>query len=103
MRRAARRRDAEAFDGQRASTMTPAGQDAVGVRPATAADAAAIARIYNHYVTDTIVTFEEEPVTAAEMAARIEQVVADSLPWLVADADGVVVGYAYATRWRPRF
>ena len=83
--------------------MTPARQDAVSVRPATAADAAAVARIYNPYVTDTIVTFEEEPVTAAEMAERIDQVLADSLPWLVADVDGVVAGYAYATRWRPRF
>jgi len=83
--------------------MTRAGQDAVRVRTATPADAVPVARIYNHYVTDTIVTFEEEPVSAAEMATRIDQVLADSLPWLVADMNGDVVGYAYATRWRPRF
>ena len=73
------------------------------VRHATAADAAAVASIYNHYVTDTIVTFEEEPVSAAEMASRIDEVQAGSLPWLVAERDGAVVGYAYATKWRSRF
>lgn len=72
------------------------------VRPATAADAAALAGIYNHYVTATIVTFEEEPVTVAEMARRLADVQAAPLPWLVAERDGAVVGYAYASRWKAR-
>lgn len=72
------------------------------VRPATAADAEAVAVIYNHYVAHTIVTFEEEAVAAAEMARRMEEVRADALPWLVAERDGAVVGYAYATKWRVR-
>jgi L-amino acid N-acyltransferase YncA len=72
------------------------------VRAATAADAEAIARIYNHFIAHTTVTFEEDPVTADEMARRIADVQAASLPWLVAEQDAAVAGYAYATPWRVR-
>lgn len=72
------------------------------VRPASPADAAAICAIYNHYVTTTTITFEEEAVTAPDMAQRIADVKAAGLPWLVAEAGGKVVGYAYATKWRVR-
>lgn len=71
-------------------------------RPANAADAAAIAEIYNHYVTGSIVTFEEEPVATAEMARRMEQVRLASLPWLVAEAEARIAGFACATRWKER-
>lgn len=72
------------------------------IRTASTNDAAAVALIYNHYVLDTIVTFEETPVTAAEMSARIAETQAASLPWLVADELGTVAGYALATRWKGR-
>jgi phosphinothricin acetyltransferase len=72
------------------------------IRAATASDAPIIAAIYNHYIRDTIVTFEEEPVTAVDMAGRIAEVAAASLPWLVTEREGAVVGYARATKWRPR-
>lgn len=72
------------------------------IRMAAAADAAALARIYNHYVRETIVTFEEEPVADAEMARRLGEVQAASLPWLVAEEEGGVVGYACARPWKPR-
>ena len=75
---------------------------AVAIRAAEPADAEAIAAIYNHYVRETIVTFEEEPVDAAVMAARIGQVAAAGLPWLVAERAGVVVGFAFATPWKER-
>lgn len=80
------------------------GPDAGGatIRAGVAADAAGIAGIYNHYVRNTVVTFEEEPVTAAAMARRMEAVRSASLPWLVAVEDASILGYAYATRWRPR-
>jgi len=74
----------------------------MSVRSASAADAAAIARIYNHYVRHTVITFEEEDVGADAMAGRIAEVQAQSLPWLVAELDGAVVGYAYASRWKAR-
>lgn len=72
------------------------------MRPATESDAQAITDIYNHYVTATVVTFEEEPIDAAEMSRRMQEVRSASLPWLVAEEDGQVVGYAYATKWRAR-
>jgi phosphinothricin acetyltransferase len=75
----------------------------VVIRAATAGDAGAIAGIYNHYVLETIVTFEEEPVAPAEMAKRMAEVQAAALPWLVAEEGSRVVGYAYATPWRSRF
>ena len=72
------------------------------VRPATAADAEAIARIYNYYVANTVITFEEEAVSAPDMAARIAEAQSLSLPWLVAEIEGAIAGFAYARRWRPR-
>jgi len=72
------------------------------LRDATSADAPAIAAIYNHYIAGTCVTFETQPVTAADIAARIADTQALPLPWLVATGEGGVVGYAYATRWRAR-
>ena len=68
------------------------------IREATPADAAAIAAIYAPMVTDTIISFEEEPPSAEEMAERI----AASHVWLVAEEDGKVVGYAYAAPFHPR-
>jgi phosphinothricin acetyltransferase len=77
-------------------------QGATTIREAAASDAAVVADIYNHYVTATVVTFEEEPVPVAETARRIQEVRSESLPWLVAEADGRVVGYAYARPWHVR-
>jgi L-amino acid N-acyltransferase YncA len=72
------------------------------IRPVSAADAESIARIYNYYIQNTVVTFEEEAVSAADMAGRIAEALGLSLPWLVAEVDGAIAGYAYARRWRPR-
>jgi len=72
------------------------------IRTAEARDAAAIAEIYNHYVTTSIITFEEEPVSAEDMTRRIGEVAAASLPWLLAEESGRTTGYAYATPWRSR-
>lgn len=71
------------------------------IRPASISDAAAICAIYNHYVADTHITFEEEPVDEADMAARISEI-ASSLPWIVWEEQGDVLGYAYASKWRAR-
>jgi phosphinothricin acetyltransferase len=72
------------------------------LRPATPADAAAIASIYNHYVLNTIVTFEEEAVSAAEIAQRIQEVQAAGRPWFVWDENGRILGYSYASGWKSR-
>lgn len=71
------------------------------IRAATSADAAAIRAIYNHYVTDTVVTFEEQPVAATEMRSRMD-VVLVRFPWLVIEHAGEIAGYAYASPWKTR-
>lgn len=71
------------------------------IRPATPLDAADICRIYNPYVTNTAVTFEEKPVAEENMRARIAEH-GTAMPWLVLEDQGVVAGYAYASGWRPR-
>lgn len=72
------------------------------LRRAGTEDAARIAAIYNHYVTDTVITFELDPVSVEEMGARVAEINAQGLPWLVAESDNAVVGYAYASQWRAR-
>lgn len=72
------------------------------IRPALVSDADAIARIYNHYIRNTAITFEEMPVSAQEMVARIAELDAASLPWLVMEQDEQVIGYAYASKWKGR-
>jgi phosphinothricin acetyltransferase len=69
------------------------------VRAVRADDAEAICTIYNHHVTDTVVTFEETPVPADEMARRIRESVH---PWLVVEDGGSVAGYASASTWKAR-
>lgn len=71
------------------------------IRPATVADAAAIAAIYHPYVANTTITFEETPVSVEEMAQRIASTIVN-LPWHVFESNGQVVGYAYASPWRTR-
>ncbi len=72
------------------------------IRPAQPGDAEAIARIYNYYILNTVITFEEQPITAQDMAQRMLQITAENLPWLVAESAGGIAGYAYASRWKDR-
>lgn len=71
------------------------------IRAAVVEDAAAVARIYNHYVLDTVVTFEEQAVSDEDMAGRIRET-SVAFPWLVAEDAGQLVGYAYAGKWSGR-
>ena len=68
------------------------------VREAVAADAHACAAIYAPYVRDTAISFETEPPTAREMAARM----AAAHAWLVSEEDGQVLGYAYGGPFKAR-
>jgi len=72
------------------------------IREATPDDAAAICAIYNPYIEYTTISFEEKPVAVSDMAERIASSQAQGLPWLVAEASGDMLGYAYATHWRTR-
>jgi len=71
------------------------------IRLAAAADAGAIADIYAPFVAADATSFETEPPSADEMRRRITETTVN-YPWLVCDRDGVVTGYAYATRHRAR-
>ena len=64
-------------------------------------DAAGCAAIYAPFVADTAVSLEEEPPTAVEMSRRITAT-SERYPWLVAEIDGVLAGYAYASAHRDR-
>ncbi|BCQ34004.1 MULTISPECIES: GNAT family N-acetyltransferase [Erwinia] len=72
------------------------------VRDATPGDIDAMTRIYSWHVLHGCGSFEETPPDATEMAARHQKVCSFELPWLVAEIDGQVVGYCYATQYRPR-
>jgi L-amino acid N-acyltransferase YncA len=71
------------------------------IRPATIADAPEIARIYEPYVLNTAISFEQTPPTTPEMADRL-RAAASKYPWLVALEDEKVVAYAYASSHHPR-
>ena len=72
------------------------------VRPSTDADLSAITAIYGWNVLNGLGTFEEVPPDAAEMGRRRAAILAKDLPYLVAEQDGVVLGYAYAGPFRLR-
>ncbi len=72
------------------------------IRKVTPADAAAIAHIYNPFVTDTTVTFETDPVSVDEMRRRIEEISAQYPYYVWEDASGCVTGYSYVHAWKAR-
>ena len=71
------------------------------IRPAKLSDAGALCDIYNRYITETTITFEEAPITAKEMKSRIKNVMRN-YPWLVYEEDGKIAGYTYASKWKER-
>ena len=74
----------------------------IALRAATAADAEAMAAIYAYHVRTGTASFEIDPPDTAEMARRWRDATSRGLPYLVAVADGAVIGFAYAGPYRPR-
>jgi phosphinothricin acetyltransferase len=72
------------------------------IRPSTPADVPAIAGTYAWNVLNGTGTFELEPPSLDEMTRRRDDVLSKGLPWLVAERDGAVLGYAYVNPFRPR-
>lgn len=60
-----------------------------------------ITAIYNYYIKNTIITFEEEEIDEIETGKRIEEV-RNAYPWIVYEENKKPVGYAYASKWRER-
>lgn len=71
------------------------------IRPVNVADATDIAGIYNHFITDTDISFETEPLSVQQMADRIADYVSRG-PYFVDERNGRVVGYCYAHAWKDR-
>lgn len=78
------------------------GADGITIRDSRPDDAAAIAAIYAGHVRDGLASFEIEPPDAAEIARRRDAVLAAGWPYLVACEAQRIVGYAYASTYRPR-
>jgi phosphinothricin acetyltransferase len=71
------------------------------IRPVTLKDAAAVADIYNYYIINTAISFEEVPITPLEMESRIRKVTS-KFPWLAVEENGAIKGYAYLSEWKER-
>ncbi len=74
----------------------------IEIRAANQADSSALADIYNPYVIETAITFEETVVDASEMATRVGDSDAAGLPFLLAAVGGAPAGFAYASKWKGR-
>jgi L-amino acid N-acyltransferase YncA len=72
------------------------------IRPATEADLVSVTEIYDHAVCHGTATFELVPPDLAEMTRRFRPLIDGGFPYLVAEVDGRVIGYAYAGPYRPR-
>lgn len=71
------------------------------IRPCQSDDVEQICTIYNYYINNTVITFEEVPVTVADMTARVETYT-KLYPWFVCEVDNAIAGYAYASKWKER-
>jgi len=74
----------------------------LAIRPSREEDIAAITAIYAHHVLHGTGTFETEPPSPTDMASRRADVLARNLPYLVAEEDGKVLGFAYCNWFKPR-
>jgi len=72
------------------------------IRPSHDDDVEAITAIYAHHVLHGTGTFETEPPTTADMAARRADVLSKNLPYMVAERDGELLGFAYCNWFKPR-
>jgi phosphinothricin acetyltransferase len=82
--------------------MTETKSQVLTIRDSTPADDAACAAVYGEAVRNGTGTFELEEPDVAEMGRRRAAILAQGLPWLVAERGGNVLGYAYAGQFRPR-
>ena len=89
-------------DGPRVAGEAPRSPARVKLRSACSADIGAVTAIYAHYVLHGLASFEIDPPAEDEMARRHASVTTAGFPYLVAEADGLIAGYAYAAPYRTR-
>ena len=72
------------------------------IRPTVPADLDAISEIYAHHVRTGVATFEVDPPDAREWEKRFGAVIDSGLPFISAEMDGAIAGYAYCVQWKSR-
>lgn len=72
------------------------------IRNVTFDDANVLAEIYNYYIEHSVITFEENCISADEMRERIKVSQASNYPWLVFESENKIFGYTYAGLWKTR-
>jgi phosphinothricin acetyltransferase len=75
--------------------------EGIMIRPVKSSDAVSITGIYNYYIKNSVITFEEIPLSIHEMEARILKIGAQ-YPWLVWEESGEISGYAYVNTWKEK-
>lgn len=90
------------MSGETATAETAAESRGIVIRASREADMPAVHRIYAHHVMHGFGSFEEEPPDLAELMRRRADYLGRRLPYLVAEREGRIVGYAYAGPWRTR-
>lgn len=71
------------------------------IRNVEITDAKSICDIYNYYILNTVISFEEKPVNETEMIKRIRNL--NHLPWIIYEENDQIIGYAYTRNWRTRY
>ncbi len=71
------------------------------IRPVNSSDAKAITKIYNHYIINSVASFETEPLSEDAMRLRIDEI-SSNFPYFVCEQDGFIAGYCYAHPWKER-
>ena len=74
----------------------------MNIRNVTLDDDPAVCRIYNHYIENTVITFETSPVTEKEMHKHICEVIDSGCPWYIGEIGKEIVGYVYLHNFHPR-
>ncbi|MCU1577804.1 MAG: phosphinothricin acetyltransferase [Rhodoglobus sp.] len=73
------------------------------IRDATTADLPHVREIYNHYVMNSTVTFDEEAMTLADLKHKFQKITTKKMPFLVAESPrGQLLGYAYVYPWKEK-
>jgi len=70
------------------------------IREAQLSDACRIAEIYNYYIENTIVVFEETKISEEAMSQKMRNILSKAYPFIVCEEEGQVIGYAYISTWR---
>ena len=72
------------------------------IREAKLSDSGRITEIYNHYIENSVITFEEIIISDEEIKSRIEKIQKQNYPYIIYEEDNKLLGYAYVDKWRHR-